>query len=185
VVCITFFMKYQIRLLDQNLPGLTREIAQAFWHATDGVVREPLDNALYRDLYRGVRDVFRAHVSAFRFCNAARVCERSIPRNQTNLLPDHEAFAGEHVHVFLMGPDAAPDILVRKFVAKAVRAVAQNLPGVHLPGLAGALRHAAEKALDRRVFRSDHCGDDVLCHANEAYDPWDLRESINLVRSAS
>jgi hypothetical protein len=66
-------MRYQIRLLDQNLPGLTREIAQALWHATDGVVRKPLDNALYRDLYRGVRDVFRATVSAFRYCNAARV----------------------------------------------------------------------------------------------------------------
>jgi hypothetical protein len=25
----------------------------------------------------------------------------------------------------------------------------------------------------------------VLCHANEAYDPWDLCEPINLVRSAS
>jgi hypothetical protein len=178
-------MRYQIRLLDQNLPGLTREIAQAFWHATDGVVREPLDNALYRDLYRGVRDVFRAHVSAFRYCNAARVCEGSIPRNQTHLLPAHEAFAGEHVHVFLMGPDAAPDALLRELVSKAVRAVVRNLPGVHLPGLAGALRHAAAKGLDRRVFPSERCGNDVLCHANEAYDPWDLRESINLVRPAS
>jgi hypothetical protein len=178
-------MRYQIRLLDQNLPGLTREIAQALWHATDGVVRNPLDNALYRDLYRGVRDVFRARVSAFRYCNAAAVCERSIPRNETALRPLHERFAGEHVHVYLMGPDATPEAIVRELFLKAVRAVVRNLPGVHLRGLAGALRHAAEKTLDRRVFRSEHCGGDSLCHANEAYDPWDLREPINAVRTAS
>jgi len=178
-------MRHQIRLLDQNLPGLTREIAQAFWHATDGVVRDKLDNTLYRDLYRGVRDVFRAHVSAFRYCNAARVCERSIPRNEAALLPDHEEFAGEHVHVYLMEPDTAPEALIRELVGKAVRAAVRNLPGVHLPGLAGALRLAAEKTLDRRVFRSVHCGEDNLCHMNEAYDPWDLRDPINAVRTAS
>jgi hypothetical protein len=177
-------MRYQIRLLDQNLPGLTREIAQAFWRATDGVVRETLDNALYRDLYRGVRDVFRAHVSAFRYCNAARVCERSIPRNETALLPDHENFAGEHVHVYLMGPDAAPEVLIKEMIQTAVRAVVRNLPGVHLRGLTGALRLSAEMILDRRVFRSDRCGDDHLCHANESYDPWDLRDPINVVRPA-
>src|ERR1043165_2986584 len=104
-VCAVSSMKYQIRLLDQNLPGLTREVAQACWHATDGVVRKTLDNALYRDLYRGVRDVFRAHVEAFRYCNAAHMCELNIPRNTMSLLPRHEEFAGEHVHVYLMGPD--------------------------------------------------------------------------------
>jgi hypothetical protein len=178
-------MKYQIRLLDQNLPGLTREIAQAFWHATDGVVREPLDNALYRDLYRGVRDVFRAHVQAFRYCNSAHLCERSIPRNETALLPEHEQFAGEHVHVYLMGADAAPEVLIKELIQQAVRAVARSLPGVHLHGLAGALRLSAEKALDRRVFRSEGCGEAGLCHLNEEYDPWDLRDPINLVRPAS
>ena len=178
-------MRYQIRLLDQNLPGLTREIARAFWHATDGVVPETLDNALYRDLYRGVRDVFRAHVSAFRYCNSARVCERNIPRKEWDLLPDHETFPGEHVHVFLMGEDAAPEVLVRELIQKAVRAVVRNLPGVPLHGLTGALRLSAEKALDRRVFRSEGCGEAGLCHLNEEYDPWDLRDPINLVRPAS
>lgn len=178
-------MRYQIRLLDQNLPGLTREIAQAFWLATDGVVRDKLGNALYRDLYRGVREVFRARVSAFRYCNASRVCEASIPRNQASLLPNHEEFAGEHVHVYLMGPDAAPELVVRDLVVKAVRAVVRNLPGVHLRGLAGALRLAAEEILDGRVFRSVRCGGHLLCHANEAYDPWDLRDPINGVRAAS
>lgn len=178
-------MRYQIRLLDQNLPGLTREIAQAFWHATNGVVHETLDKALYRDLYRGVREVFRTHVRAFRYCNAARLCERSIPRKEHRLLPDHETFAGEHVHVYLGDAEAGPEALKRELIQKSVRAVVRNLPGVHLHGLAGALRLSAEKALDRRVFRSEGCGDLSLCMANEEYDPWDLREPINLVRPAS
>jgi hypothetical protein len=84
-----------------------------------------------------------------------------------------------------MGPDATPEVVVRELLDKAMRAVVRNLPGVHLRGLAGALRLAAEKALDRRVFRSEHCGGEELCHMNESYDPWDLREPINAVRTAS
>jgi hypothetical protein len=178
-------MRYQIRLLDQNLPGFTREIAQALWHATDGIVRTPLGSGLYRDLYRAARGVFRDHVRAFRYCNAARVCERSIPRYEAGLLPHHEEFPGEHVHVFLLEPEAGPEVVVRELIPKAVRAVVRNLPGVQVRGLAWALRLAAEKALDGRIFPSVRCGEDLLCHANEEYDPWDLRDPINEIRHAS
>jgi len=178
-------MRYQIRLLDQNLPGLTREIAQACWHAADGVVRQSLDNALYRDLYRAVREAFRNHVQAFRFCNAARVCEANIPRSRPDLLPAHEHYAGEHVHVYLLGGDTPPKLLIREIVIAAVKAVVRNLPRQPLHGLAPALQHATEKALDHRIFRSLRCGEDHLCHANEAYDPWDLRDPINVIQQAS
>ena len=178
-------MRYQIRLLDQNLPGLTREIAQACWHAADGVVQNSPDNALYRDLYRAVRDVFRETVRAFRYCNSARVCEANIPRGRAELLPAHEHYAGEHVHVYLIGADLPPRLVVRRIVTRAVKAVVRNLPKQHLPGLAVALRRAVEKAFDQRVFRSLRCGEDNLCHANEAYDPWDLRDPINVISHAS
>jgi hypothetical protein len=178
-------MRYQLRLLDQNLPGLTREIAQACWHASDGVVPNSLGNALYRDLYRVVRDVFRETVRAFRYCNSARICEANIPRSRMELLPAHEHYAGEHVHVYLIGADLPPRLLIRRIVTRAVKAVVKNLPNQHLRGLAGALRHAVEKALNQRVFRSLRCGEDSLCHANEAYDPWDLRDPINMIAHAS
>ena len=184
-VCISTGMRYQIRLLDQNLPGLTRELAQSCWHATNSVVKNSLDNTLYRDLYRAVRDVFRKYVQAFRFCNAATVCEASIPRGRTDLLPRHEHFAGEHVHVYLLSEELPPNRLVREIVTRTVKAVVLNLPGLHLHGLAGALRRAAEKGLDRRIFRSGRCGGDNLCHMNEAYDPWDLRDPINGVTPIS
>lgn len=178
-------MRYQLRLLDQNLPGFTREIAQACWHAADGVVRNTLDNALYRDLYRGIRDVFRKHVRAFRYCNAARVCEASIPRGRAALLPPHEHYAGEHVHVYLLQAEAPPERVVREMVTAAVKAVAAHYPKQHLPGLAVALRRVIEKPITRGVFRSLRCGEETLCHANEAYDPWDLRDPINAVLKVS
>jgi hypothetical protein len=178
-------MRYQIRLLDQNLPGLTREIAQACWHAANSVIPNSLDNALYRDLYRAVRDTFRANVKAFRYCNSARICESNIPRGRAELLPAHEHYAGEHVHVYLLGADLPPRLLTRAIVTRAVKAVATNLPKQPLPGLAPALRLAVEKALDQRLFRSLRCGEDNLCHANEAYDPWDLRDPINVISHAS
>jgi hypothetical protein len=174
-----------MRLLDQNLPGLTREIAKACWHASDGIVHQRLNNTLYRDLYRAVREVFRNHVQAFRFCNAARVCEASIPRSRTDILPAHEHYAGEHVHVFLLDAEAPPKLLAREIVSAAVRAVVANVPRQPLHGLAFALQHATEKALDNRIFPSLRCGEDNLCHANEAYDPWDLRDPINVIQQAS
>lgn len=178
-------MRYQIRLLDQNLPGLTREIAQACWHAADGIVRNSLGKTLYRDLYRAVRDVFRKNVKAFRYCNSARICEASIPRRETGLLVPHEHYAGEHVHVYLLGPELAPRLVMRELVQSAVKAVVDNVPRQPLRGLAVAIRHVVEKKLDRRVFRSTRCGDEQLCHANEAYDPWDLRDPINVIQHAS
>jgi hypothetical protein len=178
-------MRYQIRLLDQNLPGLTREIAQACWHATDGLVRNTLDHALYRDLYRSARDVLRKNVQAFRYCNAARVCEASIPRSQEDLLPAHEHYAGELVHVYLLGPQTPPEKIVGEIVAQGMKAVVKHLPRQPLRGLAHVLRHAVEKTLNQRMFRSVRCGEENLCHANEAYDPWDLRDPINAVQHAS
>jgi hypothetical protein len=178
-------MRYQIRLVDQNLPGLTREIAQACWHATDGVVPNTLDNALYRDLYRGVRDVLRKHTTAFRYCNAASVCEANIPRGQVDLLPRHEHYAGELVHVYLLEPEAPSRKIAQDIVVLAVKAVVMNLPGQPLRGLARAIHKAVEKTLDQRVYRSLRCGEENLCHANEAYDPWDLRDPINAVQHAS
>jgi hypothetical protein len=178
-------MRYQIRLLDQNLPGLTREIALACWHAADGLVRDTLDNALYRDLYRVARNVLRKHVQAFRYCNAARVCETSIPRSQGDLLPAHEHYAGELVHVYLLGPEAPPDQIVKEILPKAVKAVVLHVPRQPLRGLAPAIRRAIEQTFQQRMFRSRRCGEDNLCFANEAYDPWDLRDPVNGVQHAS
>lgn len=177
-------MRYQIRLLDQNLPGFTREIAQACWRAADGLVPQKLATSLYRDLYRSVREVFRKHVSAFRYCNAASVCEWSIPRRVTSVQPRHEQFAGEHVHVYLMDPEGAPGIITREIVERALKDIATNLPGQLLPGLAHVLQNLVTKTLDQRIFLSERCGEDNLCHLNEAYDPWDMREPINHVRPA-
>ena len=178
-------MRYQIRLLDQNLPGLAREVAQACWHATDGVVQKTLGNALYRDLYRGVRDVFRKHVQAFRYCNAASVCERRIPQTVAVHFPRHEQFAGEHVHVYLMSPEVPLSQFVTELVQATLERVVGQFPVQPLPELPDRLQHVIHKILDQRVFRSERCGDDNLCHANEAYDPWDLRDPINKIRSTA
>jgi hypothetical protein len=160
-------------------------MAQTCWRTADGILKNRLDNALYRDLYRGVRNVFREHVRAFRYCNSARICEANIPQARAELLPAHEHYAGEHVHVYLLGAELPPRLLVREIVTRSVKAVAVHLPGQPLPGLAPALHRVVEKALQNRVFRSLRCGEDSLCHANEAYDPWDLRDPINVIQQAS
>ncbi len=172
-------MRYQIRLIDQNLPGLAREIALACWRSVDGLVPERLGNNVYRSLNRAVRSVLRNRVQAFRYCGAARICEHSLPAKELARTPAHERYPAEHVHVYLTGPEMPPEALSSELLRECLRAVAVGLPERRLKGLAEVLRNQIEKTLDGRLFRSEHCGDQTLCHANESYDPWDLTDPMN------
>ncbi len=172
-------MRYQIRLLDLTLRGLTREMALACWHAVDGLVPFRVGTALYRSLHRAIGGVLQQRVTAFRYCGSCRGCERSIPAKVLETMPDHEAFPGERIHVYLAGPESPPDVLVREAVQRTVRAVAREFPKRLLKGLAGVLQAAIKKTLEGRIFASPACGDLTICHANEAYDPWDSAEPLN------
>jgi len=174
-------MRYQIRLIDQNLPGLSREIALACWRAVDGLVPERLGNGVYRSLNRAVRSVLKERVQAFRYCGAARMCEYTLPRKELARTPAHERFPGEHVHVYLTGPEMPPEALQGDLLRETLRAVVAGLPGRRLKGLADVLKNQIEKTLEGRIFRADYCSDQTLCHANEPYDPWDLTDPINAV----
>jgi hypothetical protein len=177
-------MRYQIRLLDQNLPGFTRELALAAWHAVDALIPEPPGDALYRAIFRGFRTVFRSRVEAFRFCGATGDCEHSLqPKALVKSFP-HERRAGERIRVYLTGPESPPEKILNELVAKAVKATAQRFPKRHLPGLARGLRNVLEKGLHGKLFESRACGESPLCPMNEAIDPWDLREPANRVLRA-
>ena len=174
-------MRYQIRLIDQNLPGLARELALACWRAADGLVPERLGTGMYRSLNRAVRSVLRSRVQAFRYCGASRVCEFSLPKAELARTPAHEQHPGEHLHVYLTGPELPPEALAGDLLREALRAVASRLPERRLKGLADALKIQIDKVLEGRIFKSGYCGDQTLCHANESYDPWDLTDPINSV----
>jgi hypothetical protein len=176
-------MRYQIRLIDQNLPGLAREVALACWRAVDGLVPERLGNRVYRSICRAVRSVLKVRVEAFRYCGAARMCEFTLPRKELDRTPAHERFPAEHVHVFLTGPEMPPEALYGDLVQATLRAVVRDLPGRHLKGLANLLKMQIEKTLGDRIFPCGYCGDQTLCHSNEAYDPWDLADPMNGIRS--
>lgn len=169
-------MRIQMRLLDQNLPGLARELALACWRAVDGLVRDRVGQGLYRSLYRAVRDVFKARVEAFRYCGAARMCEFSLPRAAAAQTPAHEAYAGEHLHVYLTGENLEHELL-----HATLRAVVERLPGRRLPRLADLLKNHIGKTMEGKLFPSHYCSGQTLCHANEAYDPWDMTDPINAV----
>jgi len=175
-------MRYQIRLMDQNLPGLAREISLACWRAVDGLVPERLGNGVYRSLNRAVRAVLKSRVEAFRFCGTARMCEHTLPKAELARTPAHERFPGEHLHVYLTGPEMPPEALSGDLLRESLRAVVTRLPERRLKGLADILKNQIDKTLDGKVFRSDFCGDQTLCHANEPYDPWDLTDPMNAVQ---
>lgn len=175
-------MRYQIRLLDQNLPGFARQLSLEAWRAVDGLLDVRAGDSVYRGIYRSVRDVLRDRVKAFRYCGAAGVCGGSIPEARLEKEPRHEAHAGEHVHVYLMERESPPAALVADLVARSMKGVARAIPGRRLKGLSEGLRRAFAKTLDGNVFPSERCGDAQLCHANETYDPWDLRDPVNAVR---
>ena len=175
-------MRYQIRLMDQNLPGLTRQLALAAWRAVDGMASARVPDAVYRELFRGVREVFRARVKAFRFCGGGAVCGGSIPGKRLATEPRHEAWPNEHVHIYLM--EEGPAEIVAALVLRSVRSVVRAMPSRNWKGLTEALRRAFARTLEGDVFPSVRCQEAALCHANEEYDPWDLRDPVNAVAGA-
>jgi hypothetical protein len=174
-------MRHEIRLVDQNLPGFVRELAMAGWNAVNSMLPEDPGKTLYRSLYRAVRRVFRERVMAFRFCGGAMTCEHTLERARTAPRVAHERWPGEHIRIFLTGPEVPPEALMNELLQAMLRAVVARFPGKRLHGVAPALKLQLEKAFRGRIFRSESCGQSPLCGMNEAYDPWDMRDPQNLL----
>jgi len=165
-------MRHQIRLLDQDLPGLVRELALACGRALGPRV----GLALYRSLYRELRDVLKARVSAFRYCGSTCGCERALSPREGVIAFKHEAYPGERVRVYLTGAESPPDVLQRELGAAATRAVASVTPKTP-HGLYPLLRGRIEECLRGRLFASTTCGELPVCSMNEPVDPWERRVS--------
>lgn len=168
-------MRYQIRMLDVSLPGLTRLMALAARRAVAEAHPEVPPGGLYRPVYRAFRDVFRKRLTANRYCGGAMSCEHGLSPSKAAPRIRHEAYPGERIRIYLVEPELTPDALVRELVAGALRGLARRLP-VPPPHLGSTLKSPVERSLKDRVFRSDYCGVSPLCNANESYDPWDARE---------
>lgn len=166
-------------MMDQNLPGLVRELASGCWNRAAVEMESLADLALYRALYRGMRNLLKAKVQANRYCGGAMSCERELRPGGTAPILAHEAYPGEHVRIYLLEPSCTPDQLTEDLVGQAVQAARERHPGVAPEALAGLFRQSVVKTLRNRIFESLHCGQSPLCGMNETYDPWDLRDPIN------
>jgi len=165
--------------MDQNLPGLARELALGCWHAVDRGMDSIADRALYRAIYGGMRTLLKAQVQANRYCGGARSCEGGLHPPRSAPMLAHEAYPGEHVRIYLLEPPYDFDLLVKELVSHAVRAVADRGSHPSPEALSIRFRSAVVKTLRNRVFESFPCGPSPLCGMNEPYDPWDLRDPIN------
>ena len=177
-------MRYQVRLIDQNLPGLTRELALACTRAAEVLTPERSGSHLYRALYRAIRNVLRTNLQAYQFCGAAHACDAWLAPTELGTVEWKEQHPPdpERIHRYVAGPEAPPSVLVYGILREALRAAARELPKRKLKGLARLLRRAIEKILQGRVFQSDVCGEAPLCQVNEPYDPWDRRDPKNRVQ---
>jgi hypothetical protein len=171
-------MRHQIRLLDQNLPGLARELALSCARSVDpraGV-------GVYRELFRAVRDVLKERVFAMRYCGSTSGCEHSLRPREQVVAFRHEAFPGERVRVYLTAPETPPEVLIRELADRALRAAVRAMPGKHLKGISKILHDRIEETLKGRLFTAGTCGDLPICGMNEPLDAWDRREPANAVR---
>jgi hypothetical protein len=175
--CRVSGMRHQIRLLDQNLPGLARELARACTAALD----PSTGPGLYKAVLRSLRRVLKARVKAFRYCGSTGGCEHALEPRAQVVAFRHEAWPGERVHVYLTDAETTPEVLVRELSVEATRAAALALPGRKLEGAARTLRRRVEEILRGRLFAAESCGNLPLCGMNEPYDPWDARDAANRV----
>lgn len=178
-------MRHEIRLIDQNLPGFARELAQSCWSTVDTRMSESPGNPFYRRLCSGIREVLRKHIMAFRYCGGAVSCEDSLSPRKGAIQLSHEKFPGEHLRIYLTDSGTPPETLVSELLRESLRITVAYYQGLRLPGMAPALRRGIERTFRGKMYRSDRCGVSPLCHANEAYDPWDLADPLNAVGGGS
>lgn len=170
-------MRYQLRLIGEDLRGLTRLLALDTWKAVDLLVEEPLDPWLLRPLERAIHDVFDRNVRAYEYCGNASRCDASLhPVLPRGALDPREAGPDppKVLRFGLVSPEEGsplPDDLLRS----ALDVVVHRLPGRRLKGIASTLSRMFGKKLRTRLFRSDYCGDSPLCAVNERIDPWSRR----------
>lgn len=177
-------MRYQLRLLDQNLPGFARQLARLAWTTVERVADRTPDHRLLRPMYRAVRRVLKDRLQAFRYCGATHRCEDSLEPAGKAVVFSHEAWPGEHVKVYLLRLGTTPAVLEQELTVALNRAAVEALPGVRLPGVARALRAISDDMLRPQIFTAEECGETPLCSMNEPYDPWDRMDLTNALRPA-
>ena len=167
-------MKYQLRLVSQDLHGLTRELALNAWNAAACLVEEPLNPAILRPLERGIHEVLDANVRAYKYCGNASRCDASIhpvfprgARDAREALPDPP-----QVQRYGLVSQTDGTALLLELLRSSLDVLVQHLPGRRLKGLARMLRRQFERSLQSRLFKSDFCGESPLCAVNERVDPW-------------
>jgi hypothetical protein len=175
-------MRYAIRLVDQNLPGLTRELALTCWRSVDALLPERPGTFLYRELYRAVQGVLRARLEAFRYCGETKTCAQSLgPMEIGGRWTGRGQAEPGRIHTYLIEFASTPEQVAIEILRATLKAVVAALPQRRLKGVARLLRRQIEKTLRGRVFFSEMCGDQPICKHNEAYDPWDLSDRQNAV----
>lgn len=178
-------MRYAIRLVDQNLPGLTRELALTCWRSVDALLPERPGTFLYRELHRAVHGVLRTRVQAFRYCGATKTCAQSLgPTEVGGQWTGRGQSEPGRIHTYLTTEESTPEQVVIDLLRATLKAVVDSMPKRLLRGLARLLRRQIEKTLSGRIFRSEMCGEQPICKCNEPYDPWDLSDRQNVVVKA-
>lgn len=171
-------MTYQLKLIDQNLAGVARELATGCWQVVDMLSARPPGKGLYRRLYRAVRHHLAEQAAAYRYCGA-KGCDEGVPVMGG---PEwHETFAPEpeRLHRYLLKTERAPADVVNRLVAAVARVIVREYPTRRWPGLARLLRGRIERVLRGRLYATPRCGHTPLCDVNEPVDPWDAGDPLN------
>jgi hypothetical protein len=170
-------MRYQLRLVNQDLQGLTRQVALDAWNAAACLISEPLNPWLLRLLEREIHQVFDRNVRAYEYCGNASRCDSSVHPVFPRGARDPRETAPDPPPVLRYGLVSQSDgkVLLVDLLRTSLGVVVHHLPGRPLKGIARTLRRRFETTLRTRLFKSDYCGESPLCAVNERIDPWTRR----------
>ncbi len=171
-------MVYQLKLIDQNLQGFTREMTKACWEVANVLAQAPPGKGLYRRLYRALRQTIAAQAEAHRYCGA-RGCDEGTPALGLREWTEVYAPERERLHRYLLQTERAPAELINGMVTAVIRVIAMENPGRRWKGLARLVRGRIERVLRGRLFHTPRCGQIPLCEVNESVDPWDAADPLN------
>jgi hypothetical protein len=169
-------MRYQLRLIGEDLVGFHLHLAKHAWSVLSMLLPERGRWGAYRSLFRRLKATLDGRIEARKYCGQASACDAFLHavdpgEGYRKTVPRPEAELTRH---YLLKPDVTPGQLVGELSRQCLVVLSEAKPGARIKGAGRRLHRAVRESLHGRLYRNESCGGTKLCEVNEPADLWNL-----------
>lgn len=178
------YMKYQLRLIGQDLFAFHAQLSRRCWSVLSTLLPETGRWGAYRTLRREIRNVLSKWVEAREYCGQAYHCDAYLNPVEPGQLYRKAVTTGEadHTNRYLLTSTATPGKLVGELSKGCLLVLVHARPGSLIKGAGRRIRRTVRDVLRDHLYRNEACGATPLCGVSEPVDPWVRHETPGAIQ---